>query len=66
MCFAYIKDKSKISGVNPYLIDPSSLRRDISLIFENAMKFNLPKHKVHKEAARLNEVCQAVLSSVWS
>ena len=42
------------------------MRRDISLIFENAMKFNLPKHKVHKEAARLGEVCTAVIDSVWS
>ena len=30
------------------------------------MKFNLPKHKVHKEAARLGEVCTAVIDSVWS
>ena len=42
------------------------MRKDISLIFENAMKFNLPKHKVHKEASRLGEVCTAVLDSIWS
>jgi hypothetical protein len=30
------------------------------------MKFNLPKHKVHKEASRLGLVCSAVLDSVWT
>jgi hypothetical protein len=63
MCFAYIRDRAKTSY---YLKDPMALRKDISLIFDNAMKFNLPKHKVHKEASRLGEVCQAVLDTVWS
>lgn len=40
--------------------------RDVSLIFENAMKFNLPKHKVHKEAQKLGAVCTAVIDSVQS
>lgn len=30
------------------------------------MKFNLPKHKVHKEAAKLGAVCSAVVDSVQS
>jgi alpha-D-ribose 1-methylphosphonate 5-triphosphate diphosphatase PhnM len=56
----------EINGENKYLTDPASMRKDISLIFENAMKFNLPKHKVHKEASRLGEVCSAVLDTIWS
>ena len=66
MCFNYVRDKAKANGDNKYLTDPASMRKDISLIFENAMKFNLPKHKVHKEASRLGEVCSAVLDTIWS
>ena len=50
MCFEYVKQKAKS---NMYLRDPSALRRDIALIFDNAMKYNQPKHKAHKEAKRL-------------
>lgn len=63
MCFNEVRNRAKTSL---YINDPAALRRDISLIFDNAMKFNLPKHKVHKEAARLGEVCVAVMDSVWS
>ena len=30
------------------------------------MLFNLPKHKVHKEAIKMSEICQNLLQSVWS
>ena len=30
------------------------------------MLFNLPKHKVHKEALKLNQVCMSVIQSVWN
>ena len=66
MCFKYIRDRAKGTSSSIYLTDPSALRRDIAQIFENAIKFNLPKHKVHKEASRLGIVCQAVLDSVWT
>ena len=61
MCFQYLRDRAR---TNLYLQDPSALRRDVNLIFENAMKFNLPKHKVHKEAQKLGAVCTAVVDSV--
>ena len=66
MCFKYVKDRAKGTSTSHYLTEPSFLRRDISLIFDNAMKFNLPKHKVHKEASRLGLVCTAVLDSIWT
>lgn len=67
MCFTYVRERAaRIYLDNQYLIEPSTLRTDIALIFENAMKFNLPKHKVHREAARLGEVCSAVLDTIWS
>ena len=28
------------------------------------MIFNLPKHRVHKEAARLKEVCESMISKI--
>ena len=46
MCFNYIRQK--ISTV--YLRNPEQLRADCALVFNNAMLFNLPKTKVHKEA----------------
>jgi hypothetical protein len=66
MCFKYIRERAKGISSSLYLTDPAALRREIALIFENAMKFNLPKHKVHKEASRLGQVCSAVLDSVWT
>lgn len=53
MCFKYIRERAKGTQGSHYLTDPGGLRKDIALIFDNAMKFNLPKHKVHKEAYRL-------------
>lgn len=63
MCFAYVRTRAK-SGM--YLSDPQALRRDIALIFENAIKFNLPKHKVHKEAKKLGQICNAMIDSIQS
>ena len=61
MCFAYVK-KRAIEGL--YLTDPPALRRDIALIFENAMKFNQPKHKIHKEAEKMGRECAEVISTI--
>jgi hypothetical protein len=60
MCFANVRERAK---TNTYLIEPSALRRDINLIFDNAMRFNLPKHRVHKDAKKLGALCNAILDS---
>jgi len=40
------------------------MRSDVNLIFSNAMIFNIPKHKVHKEAAKLKEICENMMQRV--
>ena len=62
MCFANVK-KRAADGL--YLHDVNGIRRDISLIFENALKYNLPKSKVHKEAEKLGRDCSDILDTVW-
>jgi len=62
MCFKYIKQKITTT----YLRNPEQLRSDCALIFANAVTFNLPKTKVHKEAQRLNEICSQIIQSIWS
>ncbi len=60
MCFKYIKQR-----LSNFLRNPEQLKADIALIFSNATLYNLPKHKVHKEALRLNEVCTNIINSIW-
>ena len=61
MCFQYIRQRARTPM---YLTDALALRRDVALIFENATKFNLPKHKVHKEAKKLGLICAAIIDTV--
>lgn len=61
MCFQYIRERARTTL---YLTDALALRRDVALIFDNAMKFNLPKHKVHKEAKKLGLICAAIIDTV--
>lgn len=60
MCFTNVRERAKTTL---YLTEPSALRRDINLIFDNAMRFNLPKHRVHKDAKKLGTLCNAILDS---
>jgi hypothetical protein len=60
MCFHNLRERARTKY---YLEDAGALRRDVLLIFENATKFNLPKHKVHKDAARLMVLCGEILDS---
>ncbi len=54
ICFSVIKTKA-FEGI--YLESPDDLINDIKLIFTNAMNYNFPNTKVHKEAFNLNEQC---------
>jgi hypothetical protein len=54
MCFKYVKQQI----YKLYLRNPEQLQADIALIFSNAKLFNLPKHKVHKDAIKLDMVSQ--------
>jgi len=61
MCFRYVKEQIP----KLYLRNPEQLMGDIGQIFKNAKIFNQPKHKVHKDAIKLDELSQQKIQSVW-
>ena len=61
MCFKYIREK-----VSDYVRSPELLKSDVNLIFQNAITFNQPKHKVHKDAIKMKDVCNSILSRYWN
>jgi len=52
--FSVIKTKA-LQGL--YLENPDELINDIKLTFSNAMNYNFPNSKIHKDANYLNEEC---------
>jgi hypothetical protein len=50
MCFKFIEDDIKR---NIYLEEPQYFLNDLKLIFENATSYNMPNHRIHKDADML-------------